>query len=121
MQTSAEWQSRCASACERRQTSHSQQFKVTPSSCWQQTDRLFIRAEDTGAPTLIQGVTLCPDSFQTRLRRRLRQRKCKFSHGRHGMTRFAVTFFSALFCLAGINGARAECQIADAKLEEAIL
>src|SRR5436309_1853441 len=37
------------------------------------------------------------------------------------MTRTVATLIAALFCVAGINGARAECQIADAKLEEAIL
>ena len=37
------------------------------------------------------------------------------------MTRIAVTLYAALFCAIGTNGARAECQIADAKLEEAIL
>src|SRR4051812_3525120 len=37
------------------------------------------------------------------------------------MTRMVVTLISALFWVVGLNGARAECQIADAKLEEAIL
>jgi sporulation protein YlmC with PRC-barrel domain len=37
------------------------------------------------------------------------------------MTKIVVALFSALFCLVAINGAHAECQIADAKLEEAIL
>jgi hypothetical protein len=37
------------------------------------------------------------------------------------MTRIVMTFYAALFCVVSLNGARAECQIADAKLEEAIL
>jgi hypothetical protein len=41
--------------------------------------------------------------------------------GDMGMTRIVVTLCAALFCIVGINGAHAECQIADAKLEEAIL
>jgi sporulation protein YlmC with PRC-barrel domain len=37
------------------------------------------------------------------------------------MTRVVVTLVAALLSIAGIHAARAECQIADAKLEEAIL
>src|SRR5215204_3273999 len=37
------------------------------------------------------------------------------------MTRTVATLIAALLCGAGINGAHADCQIADAKLEEAIL
>jgi hypothetical protein len=41
--------------------------------------------------------------------------------GNSAMTRTVATIIAALLCVAGIDRAYAECQIADAKLEEAIL